>query len=339
LQPQIAAVCNTSRYSKPYMRVTVPLALLFVGSTLPLTAQNAAQPTCSSSALPDAAKAVASIRQQLHQQAVPEQDPHIPAAIATQLGQLKDALAHAADVAFNCAPPASDPEPLQKVLADALHANRTSAAETTIETKDKMEKGAYGSDLAVQVFQLSATPRFFEVNFRYGIECGDDNLILLYQAAETNTQPGWRQILRWDTPAYNTVADAFGDFIILTPITGDYHKPTWRFVVAHGHPGCERLPRTTDFSLDLLQPSSDPAKPTLAWHFDHPYTLLPTTVPRLATTEDTVDFRIQSGDPGKVRAKENSPKGEEIYRFRLTSTGQLEPIASNTAPADSVPTP
>lgn len=321
------------------MRATVPLALLFVGSTLPLTAQNAAQTACSSSALPDAARAVATIRHDLHEQAVPEQDPHIPPVVATQLGQLKDALAQAADTAFNCAPAAADPEALQKTLADTLHANRTDAAETTIETKDKKDIGAYGSDLAVQVFQLSATPKFFEVNFRYGIECGDDNLILLYQAAEKNTQPAWQQILRWDTPAYNTVADAFGDFIILTPITGDFHKPTWRFVVAHGHPGCERTPRTTAFSLDLLQPSGDPAKPTLAWHYDHPYTLLPTTVPRLATTEDTVDFRIQSGDPAKVRAKENSPKGEETYRFRLTSNGQLEPLPSNTAPAGAAPTP
>ena len=305
------------------MPLLVRLALAAFASTLPLAAQTA----CTPAALNIAAATVTGIRHTLHDQAVPEGNPSVPPAIAAQLTQLKDALTQAADAAFSCSAPATSPDEIQTTLANALHANTSPAVESSAITRNKHDIGAYGSDLSVQIFQLTDSPRYFEVDFRYGIECGDDNLILLYETSKD--QPAWQQRLRWDTPTYRTVADALGDFVMLTPLTGDFRHPAWRFLIAHGRPGCGPAPRPTHFDLDLLAPAANPAKPTLSWHFEHDYVLSPTTLPRLATTDDTIDFRIQSGDPAKVRSQTNSPKGEEIYRFRLTGNGLVEPLPAD----------
>lgn len=296
------------------MRVLCRLSLFVLGSALPL----AAQTSCTPAGLPDAARDVASVRTRLHTQFVPESDPAVPPTVAALLGQLKDALASAANAAFSCANGAASPEQLQKTLSDSLHANQATAT-GTVETRNGKDYGAYGSDLSVQVFQLFGRPKFVEVDFRYGIECGDDNLLMVFEAPDDRATSSWRERLRWSAPAYTTVGDAAGDFVMLTPLTGNEEAPQWRFLVAQGHPGCGRGTRASHFNLTLLSPTGDPAKPRVDWHFDHPYTEDHAT-PRLATTEDTIDFRILHA--GRVT---KAPAATEVYRFHLTSDGHIEP--------------
>lgn len=312
------------------MRVYHWLGLFALGSAIP----GAAQSSCTPDALASAAKAVMAVRHELHGQAVPESDPNVPPAIAAQLDQLKDALGRVAEAVFACTNGASTPEHLQQALADVLHANVASATDT-VETRNKKDYGAYGSDLSVQVFQLFGRPKIVEVDFRYGIECGDDHLLMVFQAASDSASSLWQERLRWSAPGYSSVGDAMGDFVMLTPLTGSYKAPSWRFVVAHGHPGCGRGPRPSHFDLDLLRPTADPAKPTVDWHFEHAYTE-DHIVPRLATTEDTLEFRIVHGDkPGKAGSPGSSP---EIYRFHLTTDGRLEPAPTGEG-EDSSGTP
>lgn len=284
-----------------------------------------AQGVCSREALPAAAKAVAEVRSQLHTVEVSEGEAQVPAAAATRLATLKQALTDAANAALACASRDITPERLQETLAQALHANVAAATESA-DTEGKKDIGAYGSDLAVQVFQLFGTPRWFEVDFRYGVECGDDNLLLVYDAGTSATDP-WRLRLRWDAPQYSTVADAIGDFVLLTPLTGSYKNPTWRFLVAHGHPGCAEAPRPSRFDLDLLAPTADPDKPRVDWHFEHAYTQ-GATAPRLATTEDTIDFRLVPAVPaGSRTAPGVKPEAGERYTFHLNANGSIEPSA------------
>ena len=305
--------------------------LLFLASSLAA----AAQATCNPNALPAAAKQVEAVRHALRAAAVPTSDPAVPAPIAAQLLQLKSALADAADAAFACAAPSVADAGMKATLAEALKANRSgSVEETSEELPGNREQGAYGSDLAVEVFQLFNQPRIFEVTFRFGIECGDDNLLLVFQAPSERSGT-WHEALRWGTSAYNNVGDALGDFIMLTPLTGEYKHPTWRFLVAHGHPGCAARPRPSTFSLDLLTPTADPAKPTVSWHFDHPYTE-GLFAPRLATTEDTIEFRLTpippepAKHPVKPTAQRAAPRqgktsSPEVYRFHLEAGGQIVP--------------
>ena len=314
------------------MRPLVLLGLLALCSALPTVAQTA----CSPAELGSAARVVAVTRQKLHGQAVPESDPVVPAVVGEQLARLKDALTLAAHATFSCASPAASADQLQRQLADALHANLAQAAETTVQTRGGKELGAYGSDLAVQVFELFGKPRILEVDFRYGVACGDDHLLLVYEAAGDSASDSWHERLRWDTAQYRTVGDAIGDFVLLTPLTGSYKNPTWRYLVAHGHPGCGDTPRPSQFDLDLLTPTADPRKPTVAWHFQHAYTQ-GDTVPRLATTEDSINFQLVPAPPNG--AEDNSPGGKAkaspppatTYRFHLTASGRVEPSPAATS--------
>lgn len=295
------------------------------------------QTACSSAALPGATRAVALVRHGLHGVAVGELDPVVPPAVAAQLGRLKDALTASAVAAMACSPADITPEALQTTLATALHANLSGDSETVLVTPAHKDLGAYGSDLEVQVLPLSNTPRHLEINFRYGIECGDDNLLLVFR----QNAGRWQQVLRWDAPAYTRVSDAFGDFVLLTPLTGLPEHPNWRAVVAHGRPGCsaaDSQDHGSRFDLDVLQPGPDPAHPTVAWHFDHPYQGSDT--PRLGTTEDTLTFELlpapstdKANGNGRQKSSGTVSPAAQLYRYRIDSDNKVQPISSAPDPS------
>ncbi len=320
------------------LTVLFGLALSCAAQTQPAQAQPAQlQNLCSPGSLPNAARSVAVIRHELHGVAVGELDPAVPATVATQLRRLKDALSQAATAAVACSSPSATAESLQDTLATALHANLSDADETVLVTPAHKDLGAYGSDLQVQVLPLSNAPMTLEIDFRYGVECGDDNLLLIYRRNAAATS-GWGEILRWDAPAYRNVGDAFGDFVLLTPLTGLPNSPNWRAVVAHGHPGCSTTDRNSYFDLDLLQPTADPAHPAVAWHLEQPYRRGDT--PRLATTEDSLSFEMVPPEPEKQKAGKNaggqqtantsaSPRSPSvIYRYRFTADNQVHTIGA-----------
>ena len=309
------------------MRRFLPLCLVGLFSPVVCLAQAA----CSPTALPQAARAVIATRHQLHEAAVGEDDPVVPPAIATELAEMKDALVGAADAAFSCAASSATPEDLEKTLANALHANLSQASESVLVTRNKKDLGAYGSDLAVQVFPLFSSPKYFEVDFRYGVECGDDNLLLIY-AADAGAPAGtsaWHQVLRWGAARYANVSDAFGDFVLLTPLSGFPGQRNWRFVVAHGQPGCAAN-GPSHFDLDLLEPTPDPAQPQVVWHLEHPYGRL--EVPRLSTTEDTLTFEVSAPEKGGKANGSSSPAS--IYRFHVGRDNKVEPITHAERQAD-----
>ncbi len=309
-----------------------------------LSFQAHGQTACSAGALPEAARTVAAVRHQLHSVAVGEFDPVIPAPVAARLEQLKAALAQAAEAAMACASSAVTPETLQATLADALHANLSASSETVLVTKAGKDLGAYGSDLDVQVLPLSTGPRYLEIDFRYGVECGDDNLLLVFKGAEKEdgaAGAGWLPVLRWGAGSYRNVGDAFGDFVLLTPLTGLPGQRNWRVVVGHGQPGCSAGttgdPRSR-FDLDLLQPTADPAHPQVAWHLEKPYRR--TDTPRLATTEETLTFELVPPPPEKGKAAAATPSApfpEHIYRYRISSDNQVQAIEAAPAPPAQQP--
>lgn len=296
---------------------------------LPLVAS--AQKVCSSTALPEAVRSVDAVRHRLHQASVGENDPIVPSAIAADLGQLKSALTQSAQAVFACAAPDATPEQMESKLAESLHANLPAGSASSGISNGK-DVGTYGTDLAVQVFQLFSRPKFFEVSFRYGIECGDDNLLLVFEAGST----AWQQRLRWDAPGYKTVDDAFGDFTMLTPVTGSYKTPVWRFVVAHGHPACADGPHPSHFDVDLLTPGEDGARPAPGWHFAGEYRY-GAVVPRLATTEDTIEIRFVPASPDGGKTPTTSAQ-DQVFRFHLDAKGQVQPATNAAAGTPHSPT-
>ncbi len=317
------------------MRFVLPaiFSMLLAATSSPFAAsqttpsQSDAPAACSAAALPKAARTVANLRRSLHAVAVGELDPTVPAPVVTQLTELKSALASAAAAALACASPSVTPEDLQTTLAAALHANLTDESETVLVTPAGKDLGAYGSDLAVQVFPLATSPRYLEINFRFGIECGDDNLLLVFKQESSS----WKELFRWGAPAYAKVSGALGDFILLTPLTGLAPDTNWRAVVAHGQPGCGTGNAPSHFDLDLLQPTADPAHPTVAWHLERPYHRGDT--PRLATTEDSLTFELIAPAPAPGLRKPGAPTSTlahptQIYRFRISSDNRATTLSA-----------
>ena len=331
----------------PRYALLMRLFLLELLSALPLgfllSASALAQAPCDPAALPRAAREVAEVQRLLRSAAVPENDPKVPRPSAAQLTRMKNALQSSARAAFACAPGDAEPETIQQILGEALHAH-TTPVESTIETRGKEDIGTYGADLSVQVLPFGTSPRYDEVDFRYGVECGDDNLLLVFQSGKgaKSGQPGkgansgagasseaprdpasWQEVLRWDTPRYDTVADAFGDFIMMTPLSGLPGQRNWRFVVAHGEPGCGSEDSPSHFHLDLLEPTSDPAQPRRVWQNTGGY--LRSDVPQLSTTEDTLSFRLSPPSGRKA------PGQDATMRFHVSSDNQVQPLTGSEA--------
>ena len=306
--------------------LALPLGLFIPVST-------SAQQVCDPSALPQAAHRVAEIQKSLHETAVPENDPKVPREVAAQLLQLKDALQQSARAAFACAPGDAEPETIQKTLTEALHAHPP-GAESTIETRGNKDIGTYGAELSAQVFPLYGSPRYYEVDFRYGVECGDDNLLLIFGSDKPHDPAPWHQLVRWDAPRYTTVADAFGDFNMMTPLSGFPGQRNWRFVVAHGRPGCGPADASSEFSLDVLEPTADPAQPTVVWHLQHPY--LRAQEPRLSTTEDTLTFELSAPSGSSARPPKTAkvPAHADTFRYHISKDNQVEALpAADASPA------
>lgn len=308
------------------------MRLLSFAGLLAFTVPLAGQTPCQPDALETAAHAVAAARAKLAHMSVPENDPAIPPDIQGQLALMRDGLDAAARAAFACAAPGATPETLQTTLAKATHANADEMT-TPIGISNKRDIGSYGADLSLQILPLYNTPQLFKVTFRYGIECGDDNLVLLFLNRGKSAAPAWSEQLRLQAPHEARVGDAFGDFLLVTPITGNAESPSWHYVVAHGRPGCGEVPRPSMFDLSLLTPTDDPAKPSVDWHFEHPYTA-GTSTARLATTEDTIDFQLLPVAPDGKPAAATSPAVEH-FRFRRTAEGAVQPLAPSASGAPS----
>ncbi len=309
------------------MRVLVAVGLLIAGFPLPLVAQT----DCSKARLAHAESEVATLRQQLHTQAVRMDDPLIPNSVKIRMMQLKSALEEVATTILDCASGSATPDQLQKELADALQISPSASAVSDAETDGKRDIGAYGADLSVRVLELFGTPHIIEVDFRYGIECGDDHVLLVFSRATEEATGSWQEQIRWDAPRYSSISDAFGDFVLLTPLPGSAQYPQWRYLVAHGRPSCGDVPRPSEFDLDLLTPTADAKKPKVDWHFEHGYMQNGGT-PRLVTTEDTVDFSVvprQGGEKDGIAVP--LAASPETFRFHLTSEGRLEPVQTNAA--------
>lgn len=308
------------------MRVLVCVGLLGFG----MAASAAAQSSCSTGRVTSAAHAADTLREHLQAEAIPKTESAITPALSTGLLRWKDALTEAVQAVLACTPDASTPEALQTRLADELHANLPLAGESLTGRGN-----VYGTGLTVQVFELFGKPHIFEIDLRYALQCGDDHLLLVFQSGDPAPSTGWHEQLRWDTRQYRTVGDGLGDFVLLTPFTGSHEHPTWRYLVAHGHPSCEDTPHPSAFQLDLLRPSADPAAPALDWHFSDTYTAGEVS-PRLATTETTIDLSLmRAAAAGKTPAAATDKVKQ--YRFHLSADGLIQPTPSSEQTNDSVP--
>jgi len=290
-----------------------------------------AQSLCNPNALSQSAARVLSLRKQLEQTHVGEMDETVPPVTAGEMTQLESALARVADAALACAKPSVDPVELQKQLAQALHANAPEPPPNTVISNNDHRYdeilGSYGHNLRVQAIRPPGLAGFLTVQYSINIECGEDNMLLVYELHDE----AWKEELRWQSPPLKQISDAFGDFF-LSAFLHDSSAPEgkdtkWRVVVAHGTPWCTS--RFSGFRIDLLAPGPNPASPQVLWHIEREYSRF-NFDPLLKSSGNTFELRLNADCMWFDDA--NCFERRVIYRYSIDGSDEVhrvEPLALN----------
>lgn len=249
-------------------------------------------------------------------------DDGVPAPVQVQIHALKDELATLAALAMACAPASVEAGTLEETLRAALGADKPKTPAGDAGNSDApMVDHLFGADLAVKVLR-PAKLGVVLFDFRLGIPCGYDAVLLAYEWRHVH----WVSALRWQSPDYDEISGAFGDFFnyrLLQPGGGE----EWFVAVAHGHPWCTS--NMSAFDVDVLQPGefTDPQK--VVYHEGAGY-----------SRNDNPVFRDEP-DGFELKMLANSLDlsiifRPVIYRYRVTAGSpeispveRVQPIAEN----------
>jgi len=262
----------------------------------------------------DAAVAQVKARQgELLKQLVDGQSTEIPQALRTQLNGFKAALAAAVDAGVGCVAAGSDAATMQQSLARLLGANQPE--KPFVASKGVPESGIYGAELKVVVSTPANAAALRAIDVSYGIECGDDHMLFMYEAKPT----GWQRVLVWQSGEYEEVSGAFGDWLLYSVIPGTASGDL-RVAVAHGTAWC--ISRFSGFKVDLLAPRANGAVPRVAWHYGQGY--VRETDPRMTTRAEGFEMRL---DVATIESDQMVRKG--IFRYKVVSdtVQRIRPIA------------
>ncbi|MGO8756895.1 MAG: hypothetical protein ACLQG3_02110 [Terracidiphilus sp.] len=246
-----------------------------------------------------------------------EMDEDVPAPLQNQIGDFKDALAALADAAVACAPANADPKSLETTLAKLLDANQPEVEEVYDPNKPPRLDQVYGSGLKVKVSRPANQPQILLVELNFGIGCGFDSILLAYE----QSGGAWKQVLRWESPAYDSVDAAFGDFFDYQVLPRAGAKDGL-IAVAHGHPWCTS--NLSAFDIDLLEPSADATPQQALFHKDLDYRRDTDSVMKPEPGGFELRMTGSSIDPNIVMRP-------VIYRFQLEGSQlvRVQPIADN----------
>ena len=183
----------------------------------------------------------------------------MPDAAQVGLVNLKEALALAVDAEVACHR-GSDAE-LEKTLADVLRVNQPDKPIAPAKSGGSREDplaGQYGGDLKIFVKRPKGAPDMLAVDVGFGVACGNDQMLLLYEPRGEQ----WTRVLRWQSPRYREISGAFGGFFLFEVLSGG--QGSRRVVVAHGTDWC--LSRFSSGLIDVLLLRTESDVPKVMWH-------------------------------------------------------------------------
>lgn len=292
------------------MRVLLVIGWLSVMALAPLHAESIrADSDCSlASPVMVAAKAQARLQQV---QAVDEMQETVAAEVRADIHALKDALATVTDARMAClhADATADAAAIQNEFAGAMKANQPAG---TVPSPDAP---TYGGALTVGMQRTTTTPALLLVQWGFGIECGDDNLLLAYVYRDG----AWRQAMRWQSGDYGQISGAFGNGFSYLALPA----PVPQLVVFHGTPWCTS--RWSGFGLDVLTPGKDAVAPRVLFHQDHGY-VLGDFEPVMKIRPDGFELRAEVG----MRDMDVMTR-TGIFRYRVNGeqVSRVQPVAMN----------
>jgi hypothetical protein len=175
----------------------------------------------------------------------------------------------------------------------------------------------YGDDLRVLVKRQKNRPELLSVEWSFGIDCGNDSLLIVYE----HKNNAWQRVLRWQSGDYGEISGAFGDFVeyAFVPFGAEGR---WAMAVAHGHPWCTS--RWSAFDIDVIAPTVSSSQPRVLFHENAGY--VRDVDPLMSFKDDGFDLHLEVG-----ALDMDIMTRQGFYRYRTTGKkiDRIQPIAMN----------
>jgi hypothetical protein len=246
-----------------------------------------------------------------------EMDEAVPAPLQARIRAFKESLAALADTAVQCAPVDAIPKAIETTLVKLLNANKPVVNEVYDPKKPPQLDQIYGDEIDVKVTAPANMPKIRLVTISFGIECGNDTMLLAYELRGGH----WQQTLRWQSGDYKEISGAFGDFFAYQ-VVPQHDSGDWLLVAAHGYPWCTS--RWSAFDMDIIQSASGNAPQQVIFHKNANY--LRDTEPIMKLVPDGFQLRVETGSMDV-----DLMTRPVIYRYRVfgNQVVRVQPIAIN----------
>jgi hypothetical protein len=247
-----------------------------------------------------------------------EQDESVPVPLQAEIRAFKDSLSLFADAKLQCAPAIADPKLIESGLANLLEANKPEKNEVYDPKKPPQLDHIYGDWITVKVTAPANPPNILLVEFGFGIACGSDSVLLIFERQHGR----WGQRMRWQSGGYDEVSGAFGDFLQYQ-IVQQRNSATWLLAVAHGEPWCTS--RWSGFHLDVLQPPAGSSPQQSLFQLTTGYIRFEID-PTMKLTSDGFQLRLETDS-----LDNDLMTRPGIFRYRISGkqVTRVQPIALN----------
>lgn len=174
---------------------------------------------------------------------------------------------------------------IEKGLAAWLDANKPQGTVSPPEY-GQVERRVYGTGLRLIARKPDGAPEVIAVEVSFGIMCGGDTMLLIYEWQDGR----WKPILRWQSGRYRDVSGAFGDFFKYAVMT-DPISNTLVVAVAHGRPWCTS--GWSGFDLDVIKIAQSNAPQKVLLHREGGYNRTVDRAAVLLKTPRGFQLRVQ----------------------------------------------
>ena len=277
----------------------------------------AEQPCSQSDLLAAAQRAKAVQAQLLAYKLQDEMDEEVPGSLQVQIRAFKESLVALADIAVQCAPEDANPKVIEQRLVKLLDANKPVVNEVYDPKKPPQLDQIYGDWIDVKAITPANAPKLFLVNIGFGVACGGDSLLLVYERRDGS----WSKTIRWQSGDYKEISGAFGDFFAFE-VVQEKNSENWNLAVAHGNPWCTS--RWSGFDLDVIKPSAGKVPQQVVFHKENGY--VRDTGPIMKIVPEGFQLRLETGS-----LDVDVMTRPVIYRYSVSGKKvvRVQPIAIN----------
>jgi hypothetical protein len=163
--------------------------------------------TCSQDAILRSANEVKASRQRLIATKLSDAlDNGVPASLQKEISNLKDTLSATVSAYLQCVK--ADTVDLTTLQSDLLRMTEVPEPPPITQFDKEQVDGFYGTELKIIASHPANAPRLIAITINFGIECGVDSILLIYEFHEGI----WQKSLRWQSKDYPAISGAYGDF-------------------------------------------------------------------------------------------------------------------------------